>query len=105
MNYLGVCITPGEIHMEEDKVAKVKEWKEPTNVKEVRRFLKFTGHYRYFIYNYSAIARPLLELTRKASDCHWNPEQQHAFETLRNKIYEQPFLRQPDFTKTFFVHV
>ena len=36
MNYLGVCITPGEIHMEEDKVAKVRNWKEPTNVKEVR---------------------------------------------------------------------
>ena len=35
MNYLGVRITPGEIHMEEDKVAKVREWKEPTNVKEV----------------------------------------------------------------------
>ena len=65
----------------------------------------FTRYYRYFIYTYSAIARPLLELTRKATTWHWNAEQQQAFETLRNRMCEQPVLRQPDFNKTFFVHV
>src|ERR1700742_3084079 len=52
MNYLRVQIIPGEIHMEEDKFKKVKNWQAPTNVKEVQRFLGSTGYYWYFIYNY-----------------------------------------------------
>ena len=49
VNYLGVRIGGNRIQMEEAKVAKVRDWKPPRNVKEVRRFLGFTGYYRYFI--------------------------------------------------------
>jgi hypothetical protein len=45
MDYLGIVIKPSEVHMEQAKVGKVKEWKAPTNVKEVCKFLGFTGYY------------------------------------------------------------
>jgi hypothetical protein len=56
MDYLGIVIKPGEIHMEEAKVEKVKNWKAPTTVQEIRKFLGFMGYYRYFIKDYSSIA-------------------------------------------------
>jgi hypothetical protein len=45
MDYLRIIIKPGEVHMKQAKVDKVKEWKPPTNVKEVCKFLGFTGYY------------------------------------------------------------
>jgi hypothetical protein len=67
VNYLGVCVGGKRISMEEAKVEKVKDWKPLRNATEVRRFLGFTGYYCYFIKGYSQIARPLLDLTKKAT--------------------------------------
>ncbi|SRR6266851_122214 len=55
INFLGVQVMDGTVQMEQGKVDKVKEWKPPRNVTEVRRFLGFTGYYRYFIQGYSQI--------------------------------------------------
>ena len=70
---------------------------------EVRKFLRFTGYYCYFIKDYSKIARPLLALTHNTTPWHWDEEQQEAFETLRDAMCRQPVLKQPDFTKPFAV--
>jgi hypothetical protein len=104
MDYLGIVIKHGEIHMEQVKVDKVKTWKSPTTVREVRKFLGFTGYYRYFIQNYSSIARPLHQLTHKGVKWHWETEHQRAFEQLRDIMCTKPVLRQPNYDKTFFVH-
>jgi hypothetical protein len=42
--------------MDDTKVEKVHNWRPPTNVIEVHKFLGFTGYYRYFIKDYSKIA-------------------------------------------------
>jgi hypothetical protein len=70
VNYLGVRVGKGQVKMEETKVDKVKDWKPPRDVTQVRRFLGFTGYYRYFIKGYSQLARPLLELTKKGTPWH-----------------------------------
>ena len=51
--------------METDKVKVVKEWKTPTKIKKVESFLGFTNFYRWFIKNFSYMARPLNELKGK----------------------------------------
>ena len=51
--------------MENDKVKAVKEWKISTNIKEVESFLKFANFYRYFIKNFSHIAKSLNKLEEK----------------------------------------
>jgi hypothetical protein len=104
MDYLGIVIKPGEIHMEDAKVEKVKNWKAPTTVREIRKFLGFTGYYRYFIKDYSSIARPLIQLTHKAVKWEWKETQERAFQRLRHLMISKPVLIQPDFEKPFFVH-
>jgi Reverse transcriptase (RNA-dependent DNA polymerase) len=56
IEFLGVHITQGQVQMDDTKVDKVCHWRPPMNVTEVRKFLGFTGYYRYFIKDYSKIA-------------------------------------------------
>jgi hypothetical protein len=89
--------------MEQAKVDRVKMWTCPHSVREVRKFLGFTGYYRHFIKDYSKIAHPLLDLTKQAMPWHWEDDQQRAFEELRDKMVSKPVLRQPDFSKVFYL--
>ena len=63
--YLGMIIKPGEVQMDPGKVSAVKDWPTPSNLKEVRVFIRFTNFYRRFIKDFASIARPLHDLTRK----------------------------------------
>jgi hypothetical protein len=83
----------------------IRNWTTPTSVTEVRKFLGFTGYYQYFIKDYSKIARPLLDLTLQTTPWHWDTQQQDAFDTLKQMMCEKPVLRQPNFTKQFFIHM
>jgi hypothetical protein len=61
--YLGYIITPTGISMDPEKVKAVEEWKEPTNIKGVQSFLRFTNFYRRFVRDFSKITAPLTKLT------------------------------------------
>jgi hypothetical protein len=103
LDFLGVHVANGIVEMEQTKVDKVKDWIRPRSVREVRKFLGFTGYYRHFIKDYSKIARPLLDLTKQATPWHWEDRHQQAFEKLRDNMISKPVLRQPDFSKTFYL--
>jgi RNase H-like domain found in reverse transcriptase/Reverse transcriptase (RNA-dependent DNA polymerase) len=103
IEFLGVHIMQGQVQMDYTKVEKVRNWRQPTNITEVCKFLGFTGYYRYFIKDYSKIARPLLQLTHLSTPWTWKEDEQKAFETLRKAMIDKPVLRQPDFTKPFFL--
>jgi RNase H-like domain found in reverse transcriptase/Reverse transcriptase (RNA-dependent DNA polymerase)/Integrase zinc binding domain/Chromo (CHRromatin Organisation MOdifier) domain len=101
IEFLGVRVMQGQVQMDDTKIEKVRNWKRPTNVTEVRKFLGFTGYYRYFIKDYSKLARPLLQLTHLSTPWTWGETEEEAFETLRKAMTDKPVLRQPDFTKPF----
>ena len=88
---LGVVVGRGQVQMETDKVKAVKEWKTPTKIKEMESFLGFANFYRWFIKNFSHIAKPLNELKGKR-DWKWEEEHQRAFNELKDKITSQPVL-------------
>ena len=103
MEFLGVVLEKGQIHMDPTKLKGVADWPPPKSVKDVRAFLGFMGFYRYFVPHYSQIARPLIDLTRKAVPFHWETPQIQAFETLKTLMCSRPILRQPDYTKQFLL--
>ncbi|KAJ3550673.1 hypothetical protein NMY22_g304 [Coprinellus aureogranulatus] len=69
IEYLGLVIRKGEIRMDPAKVEAVRNWPIPKNLREVRGFLGFANFYRRFIKNFSKIAGPLNDLTKK--DTPW----------------------------------
>jgi hypothetical protein len=92
IEFLGVHVDQGTEQMDNTKIEKVKNWQTPFNVREVQKFLGFTGYYQYFIRDYSHIAQPLLDLMQKTTPWHWEEQQQTAFETLQDKMCDKPVL-------------
>nr|XP_034174769.1 uncharacterized protein LOC117601733 [Osmia lignaria] len=99
--YLGHIITEDGVKPDPKKVEAVKEFPVPKTGKNIRQFLGLCGYYRRFIKNFSKIAKPLSDLTKKEQKFEWTQQQQQAFIILRDKLCEEPILQYPDFTKPF----
>ena len=91
--------------MDPVKVNGVRNWQVPTTIKEVHSFLGFCNFYHAFIKGFLAVARPLNNLTCKDTPWTWGKEEQHAFNTLKQCITEDPILRQPQLEKQFKLEV
>ena len=98
--YLGFIIEAGTgIQMDPEKVKAIMEWQAPTSVKGVRSFLGFVNFYRGFIKDYSDLAFPLIELTKKDKVFKWDGKAQEAFDNLKKIFVEEPTLQQFDYEK------
>ena len=102
---MGLILEEGVTRMDPAKVAGIATWPTLTSVKQIRSFLGFCNFYRPFIYQFSHIARPLNELTRKDTLWTWGERQQEAFETLKKRITSEPVLKQPQLEQQFEVEV
>jgi len=98
VEFLGYIIGRNGIRMSEDKIQVILEWKTPRSLTEVQSFLGFTNFYRRFILNYSRIAKPLTELTKKENgrEWLWNQEAEAAFRELKHRFTTAPILAHFD---------
>lgn len=92
IEFLGYEIENGMIKANETKTNDVNKYKEPKNPKEVQRFLGFAGYFRKFIDNFVMLAKPLSDLMRNNVKFTFGPEQRKSFETLKQRVIEQPVL-------------
>ena len=117
VQYLGHVVSDRGVLTDPDKIAALKEWQPPSNIKELRSFLGFAGYYRRFVRNYSSIVKPLnallvghptnKKLKRKkkaATPWNWGPEQQTAFDCIIEKLTPPPVLAYADYTKPFVLN-
>ena len=93
--YLGHIVSEDGLKVSPGKVAAVQEWPQPECVTELRSFLGTAGYYRRFVKNFSTIAAPLHELTKKGVEFNWTPECQRAFEQLKKCLATTPVLNFP----------
>ena len=103
VEYLGLVVRNGEVLMDPTKLKAVEQWKLPKSVKAVRSFIRFCNFYRKFILNFSALARPLHDLTKKGVSFHWGKEQDDAFIKLKETFLSAPVIKMLDTTRLFFV--
>jgi hypothetical protein len=89
--------------MDPVKVKGIIDWPTPHTVKEVHSFLGFCNFYHPFIPNFSGIARPLNNLTKKNQQWHWEETEQMAFQTLKDLCMSEPVLWSPNWTKKFIL--
>lgn len=104
-SYLGHVVGSGVVRPELDKVRAIQEFPIPVTKKDVRAFLGISGYYRKFIPNYSAIATPLTNLTKKKapSNVIWTETCEEAFKQLKHALSSEPILNTPDFNKLFIL--
>ena len=79
------------------KVKKILDWPVPRNTTDMRGFLGLCGTVRIWIKDYSQIARPLVDLTRKAAEHTWGEAQVRAFLELKTLVTSAPALRPIDY--------
>ena len=91
IEYLGMIISKGRVEMDPKKVSGVTEWPRPTKVKQVQAFLGFANFYRRFIKDFGRICKPLDRLTGNVP-WQWGPEEQAAFDTLKERFTQNPVL-------------
>jgi len=103
VEYLGFVIGKDTLSMDPVKVAAINDWPIPKNLKETQSFLGFLNYYRRFVNEFSRLARPLNDLTRKDVKFEWTKERQEAFDMLKKAITSSPVLIMPDLEKPFTV--
>ena len=72
--FLRHVVSAKGISVDPQKIEAIVDWKQPTNVTEVRSFLGLAGYYRKFIEGFSKIATPLTKLTRKEEKFIWSEQ-------------------------------
>lgn len=70
--FLGHIISKNGVSVDPAKIEVAVNWPKPTNVSKVRSFLGLTDYYQRFIKNFSTIAAPSKNLTRKDTKVVWN---------------------------------
>ncbi|GFW46466.1 retrovirus-related Pol polyprotein from transposon 17.6 [Trichonephila clavipes] len=92
IEFLGHIVESGTIKPSPTKTLAVQKFPEPTTIKQVQRFLGLTGYFREYIKDYSKIAKPLSDLTRKENLFVFGIQQKEAFEKLKKIMSEGPIL-------------
>jgi transposase InsO family protein len=96
VEFLGHHIGADGLSVSPDKIAAVRDWPRPGNVRDVRSFLGLANFYRRFVRDYSKLALPLTELTKTDVRFAWSDQQQQAFDALKRALCSAPVLLIPD---------
>ena len=70
VNYLGHVISANGILPDPSKIELVRNFPQPKTVRQVRSFLGLANYYRRFVQDFSKIASPLHDLTKKHQQIH-----------------------------------
>ena len=96
VDFLGFVINTTRFKVDPKKTTSIKEWPTPKTVKDVQSFLGLANYNKKFVQDYSRIATPLTNLTRKDTPFVWGPNQKKAFEQLKEASVNSPALRMFD---------
>ena len=93
--FLGHIVGKDGIKPNPELIESVKEWKTPQTTRHVQQFLGLANYYRRFIRNFSDIASPLSQLTKKDIPFIWTRECQEAMDFLKEALCSAPILAYP----------
>ena len=91
--------------MDPVKLEAVRKWPRPKTVKDIQKFLGFCNFYRRFVKNYSELARPLFDLTKKGKLFIWTEHQDTAFTGLQDALTSSPVLLLPNYGRPFMLYI
>ncbi|KAL0537322.1 hypothetical protein IC582_026299 [Cucumis melo] len=92
VSLLGHVVSKAGVSVDPAKIEAVTGWTRPSTVSEVRSFLGLAGYYRRFVENFSRIATPLTQLTRKGAPFVWSKACEDSFQNLKQKLVTAPVL-------------
>ncbi|KAL0536186.1 hypothetical protein IC582_025125 [Cucumis melo] len=104
VSFLGHVVFKAGVSVDPAKIEAVTSWTRPSTVSEVCSFLGLAGYYRRFVENFSCIATPLTQLTRKGSHFVWSKACKDSFQNLKQKLVTALVLTVPDGSGSFVIY-
>ena len=105
VDFLGYELSSQGIKPQNKLTSAIKEFPQPTNRKEVKRFLGMAGFYRNFVQGFGDISHPLNRLTCDNVKFEWTNECEIAFKTLKECLSSKPILAFPRLGEEFILDV
>ena len=102
--FLGHVVSSEGVSVDHAKIEAVTSWSRPSTVSEVRSFLGLAGYYRRFVEDFSHLATPLTQLTRKRTPFFWSPACEDSFQNLKQRLVTPPILKVPDGSGSFVIY-
>ena len=103
--YLGYVISSKGISPDQEKIKVMRNMLPQTTIREARALVGTFSYYRRFLPNFSDIAAPVINLTKKYSKFKWTSECQKSFEFLKESLSVIPLLSYPDVNKSYMLYV
>jgi hypothetical protein len=88
--FLGYVVSKNGVEVDASKIEAIQNWPTPMNVSQVQSFHGLAGFYRHFVKDFSTVATPLNELTKKGVEFVWGAAQDHAFDELKRLLTSTP---------------
>ncbi|KAA0054090.1 pol protein [Cucumis melo var. makuwa] len=104
VTFLGHVVSSEGVSVDPAKTEAVTNWPRPSIVNEIRSFLGLVGYYMRFVEDFSRIASPLTQLTRKGTPFVWSPACESSFQELKKKLVTAPVLTVPDGSRSFVIY-
>lgn len=92
IEFLGYIISAEGVRPNESGITAIKEFPTPKCVRDIQSFLGLCSYFRKFIKNFSLIAGPLYDLTKKGTVFEFGLKQKDAFDLLKNKLMSTPIM-------------
>jgi len=92
LDYLDYTIIKGGIRPTDQDLKAIIKFPAPRNIRDVQSFLELCSYFRKFVENFSIIAKPLYDLTRKDAVFKFEETERQAFETLKDRLIDAPIL-------------
>ncbi|XP_015747739.1 PREDICTED: uncharacterized protein K02A2.6-like [Acropora digitifera] len=99
ITFLGHVISDKGVEADPEKTKAVREFPQPTNVKELQRFNGMVNQLAKFIPELASINEPLRQLLRKGNQFLWDQPQEKAFREIKQKLTSPDVLAYYDFSK------
>ncbi|KAL4017102.1 hypothetical protein IC575_024776 [Cucumis melo] len=104
VSFLGHVVSSEGVSVDPVMIKEVTNWPRPSTVSAIRSFLGLAGYYRRFVEDFSCIASPLTQLTRKGTHFVWIPDCESSFQELKQKLVTAPVLTVPDGSGSFVIY-
>jgi hypothetical protein len=98
---LGHLISECGIEVDRAKIEVIEQLPPPVNIKGIQSFLGHAGFYRWFIKDFSHVARPLTNLLAKDVPFEFDDACLKTFETLKKALTSAPIIQPPNWSLPF----
>lgn len=95
VTFLGHVVSANGVNPNPTNIDKICGWPQPARVRDVRAFLGMSGYYRRFVKDYSKLAKPLTNLTRKGVTFCWTTPCEDAFQKLKSVLVSPEVMAFP----------